>query len=185
MNISLDRRQMLATGGALVVGFAFAHTLSAIAQPAAGKSLANDALDSYLVIAPDGAVTLYSGKVDLGTGARAAYRQIVAEDLDIAFARVDMIDGDTGLTPDQGGTGGSTGITGGGMQIRQAAATARQALLGLAAKKFGVAANELSVADGVVKARDGRSATYGELIGGGAGPAGNHFDVKLDKAAAL
>ncbi len=89
MNISLDRRQMLATGGALVVGFAFAPTLSAFAQPAAGKSLANDALDSYLVIAPDGAVTLYSGKVDLGTGARAAYRQIVAEELDIAFARVD------------------------------------------------------------------------------------------------
>ncbi|HYM03586.1 MAG TPA: molybdopterin cofactor-binding domain-containing protein, partial [Stellaceae bacterium] len=177
MNISLDRRELLATGGALVVSFAFAPTLTASAQQAAGKSLAADAVDSYLVVAPDGAVTLYTGKVDLGTGSRAAYRSIVADELDIQPTRIEHIDGDTALTPDQGGTGGSTGITGGGMQIRQAAATARKALLALAAKKFSVAATELSVTDGVVKTRDGKSASYGELIGG------QHFDVKLDKDA--
>src|SRR5262249_29821152 len=78
MNISLDRRQLLFTGGALVVSFAVAPTIPASAQQAAGKSLAADAVDSYLVIAPDGAVKLYTGKVDLGTGSRAAYRSIVA-----------------------------------------------------------------------------------------------------------
>src|SRR5262249_32698673 len=72
-----------------------------------------------------------------------------------------------------------TGIVNGGVQIRQAAATARKALLDLAAKKLNMAASELTVADGVVRARDGKSATYGELIAGG------HFDVKLDRAAPL
>jgi CO/xanthine dehydrogenase Mo-binding subunit len=179
MNISLDRRQVLFTGGALVVGFAFAPALPASAQQAAERSVAADAVDSYLVIAPNGAVTLYSGKVDLGTGSRAAYRSIVADELDILPTSIEHIDGDTALTPDQGGTGGSTGITGGGMQIRQAAASARKALLALAAKKFSVATNELSVTEGVIKTRDGRSASYGELIGG------QRFEVKLDKDAPL
>jgi len=122
-----------------------------------GKSLAGDAVDSFLVVAPDGQVTLYSGKVDLGTGARVAYRQIVAEELDVPFARVAMIEGDTALTPDQGTTGGSTGIVGGGVQIRQAAATARLALIAMAVKRLIVPATELTITDGVVKARDGRS----------------------------
>jgi len=176
----ISKRDFLKTSGALVVAFAFAPEISALAQTApAGKSLAADAVDSFLVIAPDGAVTLYSGKVDMGTGARVAYRQIVAEELDVPFERIAMIEGDTGLCPDQGGTGGSTGIVNGGVQIRQAAASARKALLGLAAKKLNVAATDLSVADGVVRTRDGRSASYGELIAGG------HFDVKLDKDAPL
>jgi CO/xanthine dehydrogenase Mo-binding subunit len=178
--MTIPRRQFLQAGGALVIGFALAPQISALAQTAAaGKSLAADALDSYLVIAPDGQVTLYSGKVDIGTGARVAYRQIVAEELDIDIGRIAMIEGDTALCPDQGGTGGSTGIVNGGMQIRQAAATARQALLGIAAKRLNLAATDLTVAEGVVRARDGRSVAYGELIGG------NNFDLKLDVKAPL
>ena len=68
---------------------------------------------------------VFSGKVDLGTGARAAIRQIVAEELSLSPERIALIEGDTALTPDQGSTGGSTGIMVGGVQIRQAAATAR------------------------------------------------------------
>jgi len=135
---ALPRRRFLQAGGGLVVGFAFVPASRALAQlaPAAGKSVAADAVDSFLVIAPDGQVTLYSGKVDLGTGARVAYRQIVAEELDVPFVRVTMIEGDTALTPDQGTTGGSTGIVGGGIQIRQAAATARLALIAMAVKRL-------------------------------------------------
>ena len=100
---TIPRRQFLQAGAGLVVGFAVAPASDALAQlaPAAGKSIAADAVDSFLVIAPDGQVTLYSGKVDLGTGARVAYRQIVAEALDVPFARVALIAGDTALTPDQ------------------------------------------------------------------------------------
>jgi CO/xanthine dehydrogenase Mo-binding subunit len=178
--IIMGRRQFLKSSGALVVAFAFADALPAEAQNAsAQKSLAADAVDSYLVIERDGRATLYAGKVDIGTGARAAYRQIVAEELDVPIDRILMIEGDTALCPDQGGTGGSTGIVNGGMQIRQAAASARQALFAMAAKNLNAQPAELSIADGVVRARDGRTASYGELIGGG------HFDVKLDPKAPL
>ncbi len=178
---AIPRRQLLQAAGGLVVGFAFVPASPALAQlaPAAGKSVAADAVDSFLVVAADGQVTLYSGKVDLGTGARVAFRQIVAEELDVPFARVTMIEGDTALTPDQGTTGGSTGIVGGGIQIRQAAATARLALIAMALKRLIVPATELTITDGVVKARDGRSVTYGQLVAGG------RFDLKLDKDAPL
>ena len=182
--IMLERRQFLQAGGALVVGFALAPLAEASAQPVAQsafplRGVAGDAVDSYLAIARDGTVTLYSGRVDLGTGLRASYRQIVAEELDVAYERVVMIDGDTALTPDQGGTGGSTAIVGAGVQVRQAAATARQALLKLASARLSASAQDLTVSDGVVRAGNGRSVSYGELL------AGNRFDIKSDTAAPL
>src|SRR5260370_4169214 len=90
-----------------------------------------------------------------------------------------MIEGNTAFTPDQGTTGGSTGIVGGGMQIRQAAATARLALIALAVKRLIVPTADLTITDGVVRARDGRSVTYGQLVPGG------HFGMKLDKDSPL
>src|SRR5207248_1844347 len=178
--IMIARREFLKAGGALVVGFSLAPSVAALAQTApAAKSLAADQVDSFLVIGRDGAVTLYSGKVDIGTGTRAAYRQIVAEELDVPVERIAMIEGDTALCPDQGGTGGSTGIVNGGMQIRQAAATARQALLALAATRLNVPAGELGTSDGIVRSGDGQTIGYGDLIASG------HFDVKLDAKAPL
>ena len=73
-------------------------------------------------------MTLYSGKVELGTGAVTAITQIAAEELSVPFDRVTTIQGDTELTPDQGPTYASLSIQDGGMQIRRAAATAREAL---------------------------------------------------------
>jgi CO/xanthine dehydrogenase Mo-binding subunit len=177
--VMIARRELLLSGGALVVSFALAPSFPASAQnAAAGKSLAADAVDSYLVIARDGQVALYCGKVDIGTGARVAYRQIVAEELDIDIGGIAMTEGDTALCPDQGGTGGSTGIVIGGMQIRQAAATARQALLSRAAANLSAPRADLTVTNGVVHTRDGRSIAYADLIGAG-------FDVKLDPKAPL
>jgi CO/xanthine dehydrogenase Mo-binding subunit len=183
--IMLERRQFLQAGGALVIGFALAPIAPASSQqaPARGafplRAVEGDSVDSFLVIERNGTVTLYSGRVDLGTGLRASYRQIVAEELDVPYERIVMIDGDTALTPDQGGTGGSTAIVGAGMLVRQAAATARQALLKLASERLSVPVEQLTVADGVVRASNGRSVAYGELIGGG------RFDLKSDRAAPL
>jgi nicotinate dehydrogenase subunit B len=179
----IARRDLLKAGGALMVGFSLARLTPAFAQGAAAipptKPLDLQELDSFLAVGRDGSVTLYSGKVDLGTGARAAYRQIVAEELDVPMARIAMIEGDTLLCPDQGTTSGSTGISVGGMQIRQAAATARQALLAMAAQTLDAPASELAVADGIVRAGNGRTVSYGELVGD------RLFDVKVDKAALL
>ena len=148
--MTIGRRELLDTGGVLIIVSASMRPVPALAQSIPStKSLAADQVNSFLVIGRDGRVTLYSGKVDIGTGTRAAYRQIVAEELEVPVARIAMIEGDTALCPDQGGTGGSTGIVNGGMQIRQAAATARQALLGLATKRLDIPAGELTASDGM------------------------------------
>ena len=177
----ISRRAFIAGSGALVVTFATRPTL---AQPLSGvdrflgKPVAPDLVDSYLAIHADGSVTLFVGKVDIGTGNRIAMRQIAGEELDIPLERITMIEGDTALTPNQGATAGSYGIARGGMQLRQAAATARHALVGLAAQRLNRPAGELEVVDGVVRTRDGAASVgYGELIGDRA------FNLKLDPGA--
>src|SRR5437879_9271642 len=95
--------------GALLVTFGLAAGIApARAQRlAAAKTVAVDEVDGFLAIAADGNVTVYSGKVDLGTGLRTALTQIAAEELDLPIERVTVIQGDTAQTPDQGTTGGS------------------------------------------------------------------------------
>jgi nicotinate dehydrogenase subunit B len=175
------RRDILKGGGALVIGFAIgARSASAVAQAAAAtaKPVATDEVDSFLAIGADGKVTVYSGKVDLGTGVRTALTQMAAEELDVLLDRVTVIQGDTALTPDQGPTYGSLSIQNGGVQIRQAAATARKHLVDLASQKLGAAASDLVVEDGVIKPKSGGSGVgYGELVGG------KNFALKLDKDA--
>jgi nicotinate dehydrogenase subunit B len=175
------RREFLKGGGAMVVSFAIAaRHASVIAQTGAGaaKSIAADEVDSFLAIGADGKVTVYSGKVDLGTGVRTALMQIAAEELDVPLDRVTVIQGDTALTPDQGPTYGSLSIQNGGVQIRQAAATAKRHLIDLASQKLGAAADELIVEDGVIKPKSGgKGVGYSELIGG------KNFALKLDKEA--
>jgi CO/xanthine dehydrogenase Mo-binding subunit len=179
---TLQRRSLLATGGALVVSFALrAEAQTTNTGPSAGptatglKPVAVDEVDSFLAIGTDGKVTVYSGKVDLGTGIRTAMTQIAAEELDLAMDRITVIQGDTLLTPDQGPTYGSLSIQVGGMQLRQAAATARKQLLDLAAKRLGAPVADLVVKDGEIRAKAGGSVTYGALVEGGA------FRLKLDK----
>src|SRR5947209_9636985 len=147
------RREFLKGTGALIVGFTLAGPRSALAQAAgaAAKTVALDEVDSFLAVAQDGTVTVFAGKVDLGTGLRTALRQIAAEELEVPFDQVTLIEGDTALTPDQGPTWGSLSIQIGGVQIRQAAATARKALTEMAATKLGVPVGDLAVQDGVLR----------------------------------
>lgn len=125
-------------------------------------------LDDWLRIEPDGTVTAYSGKVELGTGVRTALAQIVAEELDLPFERVHMVMGDTALTPDEGYTAGSMTINSSGGALRQAAAEARRILLQQAAEKMNASMSELVVKDGViiVQSHPERSITYQQLMGG-------------------
>jgi len=176
---SLTRRQLL-EAGALVVGFSLAPRLARGQSAAtAPRALPLDAVDSFLAVRVDGTVVVHSGKVDLGTGHRIAMRQMVGEELDLGVDRIELIEGDTALTPNQGPTAGSTGVMRGGVELRQAAATAREALLALAAERLQRPAGELSLADGTVRAADGRSVAFAALLGSGG------FDVKMNPKAAL
>jgi nicotinate dehydrogenase subunit B len=125
-------------------------------------------LDDWIRIEPDGIVTAFSGKVELGTGTRTALAQIVAEELDIPFDRVHMVMGDTSLTPDEGYTAGSMTINTSGDALRQAAAEARQVMLNLASEKLDSTVSELVVQDGVISVTHDpeRFVSYSELMGG-------------------
>ncbi len=181
-HVALSRRALLKSGGVLVVSFAFAglRPEHLFAQTPVGKLLDPSEIDSFIAIHADGTVTVYSGKVDVGTGLRIAVAQMVSEEIGIPATRISVIDGDTGLCPDQGGTGGSTGLTRGGVEIRQAAATARRALVGLGAMRLGLPASELTIADGEVRPLAGGAVVkVGDLVGG------RQLSVKVDPKAPL
>src|SRR5262245_30256996 len=112
-----SRRDLLKGSGALVVGFTLGQAdVPASAQDIrASKTVAPDQVDGFLAIDQKGMVTLYAGKVDLGTGVRTAFVQLVADELDVPMASVNVIEGDTALTPDQNPTYGSQSIQMGGV----------------------------------------------------------------------
>ena len=126
-------------------------------------------LDSWIVIRPDNTATFFVGKTDLGQGTGTAFRQIMADELDIKFENTTCIMGATDTTPDQGGSGGSDALQTDGYPMRRVAAEARRVLLEMAATHFAVPVTSLAVSDGIVRTTVGdtadREVTYGELIG--------------------
>jgi CO/xanthine dehydrogenase Mo-binding subunit len=125
-------------------------------------------LDDWLEINPDGTVTAFSGKVELGTGVRTALAQIVAEELELPFERVQMEMGDTERTPDEGYTAGSMTIASSGTALRNAAAQARRLMLDMAAKRLQARPEELTVQAGLIASihNPERKISYAELMGG-------------------
>src|SRR5215813_12254976 len=148
MTTRMTRRQFFDNlgNGSLVVGFSLspvaasmlareAHAASVDSQLTVLSGVASGptgADDAWLVIDHQGNVTLFSGKVELGTGTQTAFSQIVAEELDVDISAITYVQGDTSQTPDQGTTAGSKSIQVQGPLVRRAAATAFQQLSMLA-----------------------------------------------------
>jgi len=176
--LETTRREFLVGTGALVVSFSLAPAARA-QMVGAGKPVAPDQVDSFLAVGKNGTVTMYTGKVDIGTGIRVALPQMVAEELDLPLDKIQLIEGDTALTPDQGPTWGSLSVQVAGVQLRQAAATARKALLEMAAQRLGKPPADLGVRAGVVfvVTEPQRRVSYADLIGD------QSFNLKLDPAA--
>lgn len=121
--------------------------------------------ETFIKITANGSVTAYNGHVDLGTGIRTALGQIVAEELDVSFARLVVVLGDTSLVPNQGATIASETIQITAVPLRKAAAQARQFLLSRAAEQLEVSTTDLTVEDGLIRGKNNRTVSYGELIG--------------------
>ena len=175
--LPLDRRTFIKATGGLMVSFAIAHAqTSSAAEASIGRKISKSEVDGFIAIAKNGHVTLYVGKVDMGTGVRTALGQIAADELDIPMDRLTVICGDTKLTPDQGQTVGSQTIELAGPEVRLAAATARQTLLALASKQLRVPVELLSTENGEVRSTSGnQKVRYAALIGD------RNFSVPVDK----
>ncbi len=181
---SASRREFLKSSGALVVsvGVGAIPGASSFAQDedralAAGPYPDPDflQLDTWIVIHPNNTATFFVGKTDGGQGTGTAFRQMMSDELDIAYDRTSLVMGRTDTTPDQGGSGGSDAIERDGWPMRRVAAEARRVLLQLASEHLDAPVAELAVRDATISVRSdaARSVTYAELVGG------KRFDVSL------
>ena len=165
----ISRRALFqAGGGALVVAFTLdldpaARVLAQAAPPPAGPDLKQ--VDTWLAIHADNTVTLAIGFVEFGQGTTTALPQVAAEELDVGLDQIKLVQHETGMTPNQGGTYSSASIARGSPQVRAAAAEARAALLKLASDRLGAPVDQLTVRRGVVSAGK-KTVTYGALVGG-------------------
>ena len=137
-------------------------------QPALVAGNPAEGVEILIAVWDDGSVTALNGHVDLGTGIRTALAQIVAEELDVPLAQVNMVLGDTTRAPNQGATIASASIQIHAKPLRTAAAQARHWLVANAAEHLGAAVDELQVKAGVVQvtADPTRHVSYGALLGG-------------------
>jgi len=180
INPSTSRRGFLKSSGALVVTLSMG-TLPAtrVLAQAAGAGPYPDPdyleLDTWIVIHPDNTATFFVGKTDGGQGTGTAFRQMMCDELDIAYEKTQLVMGSTDITPDQGGSGGSDGVERDGWPMRRTAAEARRVLLELASERLDTPVGGLTVSDATISvaADPARSVTYAELIGG------QRFDVAL------
>src|SRR4051794_33376239 len=171
MTVSVNRRDFAKGLGGIVLAFTLDPALAQQQQqpqqqrqqPLPGSLSGNRMLDAWIRINADGTATVFTGKVELGQGIVTALAQIAAEELDLPLARVTMIQGDTGRTPNEGVTSGSQSIENSGTALRLAAAEVVQIMRELAAPRLDAHAGELTVRDGVLHAVNGKSITYAEL----------------------
>ena len=114
-----------------------------------GSLNANRILSQWITFEDTKRVTIHPGKVEIGQGILTALAQIAADELDVAFERVDVKAAATDESPDEGVTSGSRSVVDSGMAIRHACAAARSIFLSVVAQRTGVSRDQIRVVDGI------------------------------------
>src|SRR2546423_3179843 len=140
-----------------------AGSLSVVRPPASGGE---GEFETFIKITAEGTVTAFNGHVDLGTGIRTALAQIVAEELDVSFARVVVVLGDTSEVPNQGATIASETIQITAVPMRNAAAQGRQFLIPRPAARAEMPVAVLVLEERLARGDDNRSITHGQPLAG-------------------
>jgi nicotinate dehydrogenase subunit B len=166
----LDRRDFFKFLGAGIVVVSVLKS-TAIAQESGGRQHRGESLpkeiDAWLHIGEDGRVIAYTGKVEMGQNIRTSLSQAVAEELHVPLGQIELVMGDTQLTPFDMGTFGSRTTPTMNLQLRKVAAAARETLIGLAATQWHTDRSNLLVVDGkVTDPKGGRSVKYAALTKG-------------------
>jgi CO/xanthine dehydrogenase Mo-binding subunit len=130
-----------------------------------GSLRTNPYLDAWIKVSSEG-ITVYTGKVELGTGVKTALLQIAAERLEVSPQTIKMLTADTALTPNEGYTAGSHTIFDSGTALFHAAAQVRQLLLESAARRWNADLALLRTAEAVIHGPSGQTMTYAEAVAG-------------------
>ena len=169
-HFDLDRRDFFKfLGAGLVVVSVLNPAL--VAQESGGARRRGESLpteiDAWLHIGENGRVTVYTGKVEIGQNIRTSLSQAVSEELSVLVDRIDLVMGDTQLTPFDMGTFGSRTTPTMNLQLRKVSSAARDVLVNLAAQQWKTDAQHLIAADGKVSdPRAKRSVEYAALLKG-------------------
>lgn len=169
-HFDLDRREFFKFLGAGLVVVSVLKP-AAVAQESGGRQRHGESLPrdiaAWLHIGEDGKITVYTGKVEIGQNIRTSLSQAVSEELHVGVQQIELVMGDTQLTPFDMGTFGSRTTPTMNLQLRKVASAACDTLVGLAAKQWNTAAQQLVAVDGKVKEQSGsRSIEYAALVKG-------------------
>lgn len=167
----LDRREFFGFLGAGVVVVSILKPAMIAQESGGGRQRRGESLpqeiDAWLHIGENGKVTAYTGKVEIGQNIRTSLTQAVAEELHEPVGNIELVMGDTQLTPFDMGTFGSRTTPTMNLQLRKVASAARDVLVDLAAKQWKTDPQHLVAAEGkVTDSRGNRSITYAELMKG-------------------
>lgn len=164
MNNRRDFLKKLAlSGGGLVLNFNWASAAEAAISSNANAALTLD-FNAFLSIATDGVVTIFSPNPEIGQGIKTAFPIIVAEELDVPWEQVNVVQANFDATKyDRQLTGGSGAIKHSWERLRVAGATARAMLINAASAKWNIDASLLKTEGGFVIAPNGNKLSYAEL----------------------
>ncbi len=170
LNLQSRRGFLKSLGGGFLVFFVAGEDGSAQESGSAQRRRGGEQLpqnvSAWLHIAPDGKITAFTGKVEVGQNARTSLTQAVADELRCRPESIELIMGDTERTPFDMGTFGSRTTPTMVPVVRRMAAAAREALVDSAAAKWGASPASLTVGSECVKnAASGKSLSFGELAG--------------------
>ena len=166
----LDRRKFFKFLGSGLVIFSVLRPLASAQESGGGRrrseSLPQE-INAWLHIGENGNVTVYTGKVEVGQNIRTSLTQAVSEELRVPVEKIELVMGDTQLTPYDMGTFGSRTTPTMNLQLRKVSAAARDLLIGLAAKQWQVEAPTLTVEQGrIIDPQSKRSVDYAALVKG-------------------
>jgi isoquinoline 1-oxidoreductase len=167
----VNRRDLFKLLGAgLVIGMCAPTVFAQESGRRSEGQASPDDISSWLHIGSDGKITVFTGKVEMGQNIRTSLAQHVAEELRVSVDSINMVMGDTQLTPFDMGTFGSRSTPQMGTQLRKVSASAREVLIDMAAQHWNVGKMDrsaLSAHDGaVVNSKNGEKITYSALTKG-------------------
>ena len=157
-----SRRDFLKVTGATGTGLMLGLYLEAGALPGE-TAKAEFRPNAFLAVRPDGTVRITVPKTEMGQGVRTALPMAVAEEMDLDWSKIEVVNAQPGPDFKSMQTGGSTSVSSTWMPLRKAGASAREMLKAAAAARWQIGVDQCRTEKGFVLGPGGKKLGYGDL----------------------